>query len=33
MVVGMFDFQVQQNVELVTDILRSLNERERPWRA
>jgi hypothetical protein len=33
MVVGMFDFQVQQNVELVKEILTGMNDRERPWRA
>jgi hypothetical protein len=29
----MFDFQVQQNVDLVKEILSGMNDRERPWRA
>ena len=32
-VVGMFDFQVEANVQLAKQILESLNQRERPWRA
>jgi hypothetical protein len=31
--VGMFDFQVQQNCELVADIISNLEKRDRPWRA
>ncbi|MHB8957396.1 MAG: hypothetical protein ACYC4U_30915 [Pirellulaceae bacterium] len=33
MVVGMFDFQVQQNADLIKDQLRALDKRDRPWRA
>jgi hypothetical protein len=29
----MFDFQVQQNCELVADIISNLEKRDRPWRA
>jgi hypothetical protein len=32
-VVGMFDFQVQQNAQLAKQILRKLDSRERPWMA
>jgi hypothetical protein len=32
-VVGMFDFQVQQNAELVQQILKRIDRRDRPWRA
>ena len=33
MVVGMFDFQVEQNAELAKQILAKLDKRDRPWRA
>jgi hypothetical protein len=33
MVVGMFDFQVQQNAQLARDLLKKLDDRPRPWRA
>ena len=33
MVVGMFDFQVHDNAELVRQTLQSLKDRDRPWRA
>ena len=33
MVVGMFDFQVQQDAQLARDLLRKLDARDRPWRA
>jgi hypothetical protein len=32
-VVGMFDFQVQQNAQLAKQILRKLDSRDRPWMA
>jgi hypothetical protein len=32
-VVGMFDFQVQQNAQLAKQILHKLDKRERPWMA
>ncbi len=33
MVVGMFDFQVRDNTDLVKETLASMDQRERPWRA
>jgi hypothetical protein len=33
MVVGMFDFQVQQNAQLAKQLLRRIDERDRPWQA
>jgi hypothetical protein len=32
-VVGMFDFQVRENAELVRQTLQALKQRDRPWRA
>jgi hypothetical protein len=32
-VVGMFDFQVEQNAQLAKQVLRKLDNRERPWMA
>ncbi len=32
-VVGMFDFQVEQNAQLAKQVLRKLDDRERPWMA
>ena len=31
--VGMFDFQVKENCELVREIVGDLTKRDRPWRA
>ena len=33
MVVGMFDFQVKENADLVKQTLQSMDRRDRPWRA
>jgi NAD(P)H-dependent flavin oxidoreductase YrpB (nitropropane dioxygenase family) len=32
-VVGMFDFQVVENVAVANEVLKAMQPRERPWRA
>ena len=31
--VGMFDFQIKENCEIATKVVRAFQDRERPWRA
>jgi len=30
---GMFDFEIEEDVKIARDVLASLPQRERPWRA